>query len=137
MLETNAMKRKIIMFVLLAAASTALQGQDAINPLPDPVAAYPDNYTVLFEDERVRVLDFKLAKGASEEFHRHPPNVAVFLGEFKIRFQLPDGKMAVRDAHPGDVAYSDQPVIHSPTNIGETDAHGILIELKQPVAGTH
>jgi quinol monooxygenase YgiN len=37
--------------------------------------------------------------------------------------------MAVRETHAGDVLYSDA-VMHSPTNIGETDAHGILIELK-------
>lgn len=115
----------------IAAAASRSQGEGAANPLPDPVAAYPDNYTVLFEDARVRVLDFKLAKGASEAFHRHPPNVAVFLGEFRIQFKLPDGKTAMREAHLGDVGYSSEPVIHSPTNIGDTDAHGILIEFKQ------
>ncbi len=125
------MRRKTIMLLLLAATATTLQSQDVSNPLSDPAVAYPDNYKVLFEDEHVRVLDFKLAKGASEAFHRHPPNVAVFLGEFKIRFKLPDGKTAERNARPGDVAYSSEPVIHSPTNVGETDAHGILIELKQ------
>lgn len=135
------MRQKISIFLLLvtsaliglAAAATRSQDVDAGNPLPDPVAAYPDNYRVLFEDERVRVLDFTLARGASEAFHRHPPNVAVFLGEFKIRFQLPDGKTALREARTGDVGYSSEPVIHSPTNIGDTDAHGILIEFKQAV----
>lgn len=111
-------------------ALSAVRSQDAI--IADPVTAYPDNYRVLFEDERVRVLEFRLAKGAREEFHRHPANVAVFLGEFKIRFRLPDGTTAMRDARLGDVAYSAQPVVHSPTNIGDTDARGILIELKEP-----
>jgi quinol monooxygenase YgiN len=44
-------------------------------------------------------------------------------------FRLPGGKTAVREAKAGDVLYSDA-VMHSPTNIGETDAHGLLIELK-------
>jgi hypothetical protein len=133
------MRRQLSYFILLAssvligfaAAASRSQGDDAGKPIPDPVSAYPDNYTVLFEDERVRVLDFRLARGASEAFHRHPPNVAVFLGEFKIRFRLPDGKTALREAHVGDVGYSSEAVIHSPTNIGDTDAHGILIEFKQ------
>lgn len=111
-------------------ATIALAGELPA-PIADPVAAYPDNYTVLFEDERVRVLDFRLRRGATEDFHRHPPNVAVFLGDFRIRFRLPDGSVAERVARPGDVAYSPAPVVHSPVNVGDTDAHGILIELKQ------
>ncbi len=95
----------------------------------DPLATYPENYRVLLENERVRVLDFTLRKGATEVFHRHPANVAVFLGEFKIRFTFPDGRTAIRDAHPGDVGYSEA-VVHASENIGATDAHGILIELK-------
>jgi hypothetical protein len=113
---------------LAGLAAAAVQSQDAASM--DPVAMYPENYRVLFEDERVRVLDFRLKKGAQEEFHTHPANVAVFLGEFKIRFTLPDGKTALRDAHLGDVGDSSSAVTHASENIGATDAHGILIELK-------
>lgn len=95
----------------------------------DPLATYPENYRVLLENDRVRVIDFTLRKGATEVFHRHPANVAVFLGEFKIRFTFPDGRTAIRDAQPGDVGYSEA-VVHASENIGATDAHGILIELK-------
>jgi len=119
----------LIVLALAGATATAVRSEDQAPP--DPVPMYPENYTVLFEDEHVRVLDFRLRKGDTEVFHRHPPNVAVFLGEFKIRFQLPDGTTALREARTGEVAYSNKPVIHSPENIGGTDAHGILIELKQ------
>ena len=118
--------------VIAGFAARALQAGSP--PAPDPLEAYPQNYTVLVENERVRVLDFRLAKGASEDFHRHPANVAVFLGEFKIRFTFPDGHTAIRDAHAGDVGYSES-VVHASQNIGDSDAHGILIELKQPIAG--
>lgn len=97
----------------------------------DPVPLYPENYTVLFENERVRVLDFRLKNGATEKSHAHPAHVAVFLADFKIRFALPDGKTAIRDAHVGEAAYSE-PVTHASENIGGTDAHGILVELKTP-----
>lgn len=134
------MRHKALIVFLAAAAlaafiATTVRSQD--ESAPDPVPLYPENYKVLFEDDRVRVLDFTLKKGASEVFHRHPPNVAVFLAEFTIRFKLPDGKMAIRDAHPGDVTYSSESVIHSPENIGATDAHGILIELKQPASAAN
>ena len=95
----------------------------------DPVSLYPGNYSVLYENERVRVLDFRLAKGASEQTHTHPANVAVFLQPVKIRFTLPDGETRIRAARAGEVAYSEA-TAHASENIGEADAHGILVELK-------
>ncbi|MCI0602912.1 antibiotic biosynthesis monooxygenase [bacterium] len=95
----------------------------------DPVTVYPKNYKVLLENENVRVLDFVLRKGDTESFHSHPPHVAYILTGFKIRFTFPDGRTAIREAKAGDVLYSDA-VTHSPLNIGETDAHGLLIEMK-------
>jgi len=104
----------------------------------DPLEAYPDNYRVLFENERVRVLDFRLAKGASEKPHAHPAHVAVFLADFTIRFTLPDGSTRMRNARFGEIAYSPG-AIHASENVGNTDAHGILVELKSeapaPLAG--
>jgi gluconolactonase len=95
----------------------------------DPVPLYPDNYKVLFENDRVRVLDFRLAKGATEVMHDHPANVAIFLADFTIRFTLPDGSTKLRVGHPGEVSYSG-PARHSPVNVGDTDAHGVIVELK-------
>jgi quinol monooxygenase YgiN/quercetin dioxygenase-like cupin family protein len=103
----------------------------------DPVPRYPENYKVIVENDRVRVLDFRLRKGDTEEFHMHPAHVLYVLAPFKIMFKLPGGRTAVREAKAGDVLLSDA-VAHSPTNIGDTDAHGILVELKgqtvQPAA---
>ena len=99
----------------------------------DPVPLYPNNYKVLFENDRVRVLDFKLRKGDSEKAHFHPANMAVFLADFKIRFTLPDGSTRMREGHPGEVAWSDA-IVHTPTNVGDTDAHGVLVELKTATA---
>ncbi len=105
----------------------------AIMALPagaqDPVPLYPENYEVLSENERVRVLDFRLKKGATETQHSHPAHVAVFLVDVKIRFTLPDGTTRLREAKAGEVAYSE-PTAHASENIGDTDAHGILVELK-------
>ncbi len=44
----------------------------AISQAQDPFTLYPENYKVLFENDRVRVLDFRLAKGATEKTHQHP-----------------------------------------------------------------
>jgi len=99
----------------------------------DPVKLYPDNYKVLYENDRVRVLDFKLKKGAKETAHMHPAHVAHVLTGFKIRFIFPNGKTAIRETKNGDVLFSEA-VTHASENIGATDAHGILVELKNTAA---
>jgi beta-alanine degradation protein BauB len=96
----------------------------------DPLSLYPENYRVLLENDRVRVLDFRLARGAEEEMHTHPAHLAVFLEDFTIRFTLPDGSHALREGHPHQISWSDG-VTHASENIGTSDAHGILVELKE------
>lgn len=95
----------------------------------DPVPLYQDNYKVLLENDRVRVLDFQLKKGAKEDFHAHPAAVTYVLAPFKIRFTFPDGTTRVREAKAGELFYGDA-LIHASENIGETDAHGLLLEMK-------
>ena len=101
----------------------------------DPLLLYPENYRILFENDHVRVLDFRLARGARETTHEHPRHVAVFLTDVKIRFTLPDGEIRMRESRAGEVAFSE-PTAHASENVGAADAHGILVELKQPAAGT-
>jgi quinol monooxygenase YgiN/quercetin dioxygenase-like cupin family protein len=100
----------------------------------DPVPIYPENYKVLLENDRVRVLHFTLRKGATEDFHSHPAAVTYVLAPFKIRFTFPDGRTFIREAKAGDVLYGEA-VTHSPLNIGDTDAEGILVEVKASPAG--
>jgi quinol monooxygenase YgiN/quercetin dioxygenase-like cupin family protein len=120
--------RRIVPLALGAAAvvSTTAVAQD-------PVPVYPGNYQVLIENEQVRVLDFRLRKGDSEDFHSHPAHVLYVLAPFKIRFRFPDGRTGMRETRAGEVLFSEA-VTHSPVNVGDTDAHGILVELKTPAA---
>jgi beta-alanine degradation protein BauB len=95
----------------------------------DPLPLYPGNYKVLVENDRVRVLDFILRKGGTEKSHAHPAHVVYVVAPFKIRFTFPDGRTAIREAKAGDVLFSEA-VTHATENIGGSDAHGILVELK-------
>ena len=119
--------RGLLLELMVLAVVPAVAGAQ------DPVPLYPRNYRVLVENDRVRVLDFRLRKGDTEETHSHPAHVLYVLESFRIRFQLPGDRTVVREAKAGDVLFSEA-VAHSPTNIGSTDAHGILIELKDPSA---
>ncbi len=117
-----------------ALALVAFVGLSGVGRTQDPVPLYPENYKVLFENDRVRVLDFRLRKGATEKFHSHPANVAVFLTDVKIKFTLADGQTKMREARAGDISYGEA-TVHSPVNIGDSDAHGIIVELKTPPPG--
>jgi beta-alanine degradation protein BauB len=118
---------------MLCTAAAVLLAHVATAQAQDPVPLYPANYKVMIENDRVRVMDFRLRKGDSEQLHSHPAHVLYVLEPFTVRFTLGDGRTIVRRAQAGDVLFSEA-VTHSPTNIGEGDAHGILIELKAPAA---
>ena len=124
MQKTN---RSLIYLASLLFAMTRVLAQD-------PVSLYPENYKVLFENDRVRVLEFMLRIGATERFHQHPAAVTYVLSPFKIRFTFPDGTTKVREAKAGDVLFREA-VTHSPLNIGNTDARGILFEMKTLAQG--
>lgn len=117
-------KMLVAVFGLILFAATAVA--------QDPVPLYPQNYKVLLENDRVRVLDFQLKKGAKEDFHAHPAAVTYVIAPFKIRFTFPDGSSRTREAKAGDVFYGDT-LTHASENIGDTDAHGLLIEMKSAI----
>jgi beta-alanine degradation protein BauB len=120
--------RRMVTLVLSVAAVLP-----AIAVAQDPVPIYPANYKVLIENEQVRVMDFRLRKGDTEDFHSHPAHVLYVLEPFKIRFRFPDGRTGMREVKAGEVLFSEA-VTHSPVNVGDTDAHGILVELKSAAA---
>ena len=117
----NINKALLSLFTLILFAGPAMA--------QDPLPLYPGNYKVLLENDRVRVLDFQLKKGAKEDFHAHPVAVTYVLTPFKIRFTFPDGSTRIREAKAGDVFYGEA-ITHASENIGDTDAHGLLIEMK-------
>jgi beta-alanine degradation protein BauB len=114
---------------LLVRVMASTLGMVATAAAQDPLPLYPENYKVLVENERVRVLDFRLREGATETSHSHPAHVVYVVAPFKVRFTFPDGRTGIREAKAGDVLFSEA-VTHATENIGGTNAHGILVELK-------
>jgi len=119
----------MVTYRMLAAGAALMLSLPTGLMAQDPVPRYPENYKVLLENDRVRVLDFQLKTGAKEALHSHPTHVVYVLTGFKIRFTFPDGHMAIRETKDGDVLFSEA-VTHASENIGSSDAHGILIEMK-------
>ncbi|GMG82763.1 hypothetical protein LNKW23_19760 [Paralimibaculum aggregatum] len=95
----------------------------------DPVVAHPGNYSVLIENDRVRVIAHRDMPGDRTVEHDHPAFVLVALRAFERRITLPDGRVIMRKFAPGDVIYSG-PQTHIGENIGTTPTEAVLIELR-------
>lgn len=100
----------------------------------DPVTSNPHLYSVLFENERVRVLEYRDEPGAKSTPHRHPDSVMVTLSAFDRR--LASGDREVDVTLPGGAARWLAAQTHTGENIGSTETHVIFVELKESQAGS-
>jgi quercetin dioxygenase-like cupin family protein len=122
---------KLIWQVLIAALSMATGASWAAGPGPtqDPVVISPEYYTVKADDERVRVLEYRLKPGQKETMHSHPRYVVYFFGPANLRATLGDGKTSDSSVTAGEVLVRDA-LTHAVENIGDTELHALLVELK-------
>ena len=96
----------------------------------DPVTSNPQLYSVLFENERVRVLEYLDHPGQESTPHDHPDSVMVTLSAFERR--LASGGRTVDVTMPAHTARWLGAQSHSGFNTGSTDTHCIFVELKEP-----
>ena len=99
--------------------------------VPDAVTTDPDKYKIIFENDRVRVFDYTDKPGDKTKMHHHPDSVVYMLSSFKRRFTLGNGKSAVREVKGGEIAWNDEQ-LHIGENVGDTNTHVLIIELKEP-----
>ncbi len=98
--------------------------------MTDPISNNPQFYTVLFENDRVRVLEYTDEPGDATLPHNHPDSVMVTLSGFtrvlrsggrEMNVELPAFQARWLDAQE-----------HSGENTGSTPTHTIFVELKEP-----
>jgi hypothetical protein len=99
--------------------------------VPDPTVTDPDKYSVVFENDRVRVLEYRDEPGAQTSAHEHPDSVMVTLSGFDRRLVSADGRHRDVTLDPAQVRWLDAQT-HSGKNIGDTPTHVVFIELKEP-----
>ncbi|MEU8005096.1 cytoplasmic protein [Catellatospora sp. NPDC049111] len=99
---------------------------------PDPVVTDPELYRVLFENERVRVLQYRDRPGDRTHPHRHPDSVMVTLSGFQRRVSSGDrhADIELPAAHARWIGAQE----HYGENIGSTETHAVFVELKEPSA---
>ncbi len=94
----------------------------------DPTTTDPDKYKVIFENDRVRVLEYRDKPGDRTSPHEHPDSVMYTLSSFERRLISGDKSVEV-SKRPGEVNWLPAQT-HAGENIGETDTHVIFVELK-------
>ncbi|MGE5445114.1 MAG: cytoplasmic protein [Ignavibacteriales bacterium] len=95
----------------------------------DPVKVAPKIYKVLLENEHVQVLEFRIKPGEKEAMHTHSATVHIELPPTKVKVGYPNGKDVVLEGEQGEALWVG-PVKHTVENIGNTEIHGYIVELK-------
>ncbi len=95
----------------------------------DAVNQASGQHTVLFEDDKVRVLKVRVEPGAKASMHWHPRNINYVLAGGQLRFDKPDGTSVVIDLREGQVTSSPE-TSHAVENIGSATVEAVQVELK-------
>ena len=63
----------------------------------DPVSLDPDKFEVLLENERVRVLEARIAPGKGHGMHWHPDHLIYTLSSYQVQDTFTDGNTKTMD----------------------------------------
>jgi len=103
-----------------------LQAQDAAK-------VDPKHYTVLSENDQVRILKVHYGPHEKSVMHSHPASVAVFLTDSNGQFSYPDGTKKSFTVKAGDAQYGPAET-HLPDNTSDKALEVIVVELKAKAA---
>ena len=122
--------KRILKSIETGCAAIALTALTTLSVLAqDAAVTDPDNYKVIFENDRVRELEYRDEPGAKTSMHSHPAFLVYALSTFDRRLTLPDGKVLNRHFEPGQVLFSEAQS-HMGENVGTTATHIVMVELK-------
>ena len=95
----------------------------------DAPSVAPNLYKVLFENDKVRVLDTRYGPGVKSEMHSHPDLVAIAITPAKAMFTLADGQTVDLGLQATEAVFVEGQE-HTVENMGTSEFHFILVELK-------
>jgi beta-alanine degradation protein BauB len=95
----------------------------------DPLVTDPDKYSLVLENDRVRVLRYHDKPGDRTSRHAHGDYVLYAESSFRRRLTFPDGHTQEIDVNAGSIVWTEGHM-HIGENIGDTDTNVIFVELK-------
>jgi len=114
-----------ILWTLLALAPLTASAAFA----QDPVVVDSAHYTLVFENEQVRVLRIQYGPNETSVMHDHPAGVAVFFDDYATQFTLPDGQVVEAKGEARNAIWTEAGA-HLPRNLSDQPMELILVEIK-------
>ncbi len=119
-------RRALLALLPLLALAESADAQDATR-------IQPQSYRVAFENDKLRVLDYRSRPGmgvCGSGVHWHPAHLTVVMTPGKVRAKLADGKVVVEE-NKEPIAFWSEAETHEVENISGRNMHAYLIELKK------
>src|SRR5258708_5847351 len=110
-LPEPTMRRFVLLCAVVCLFSVVLVAQDAAK-------VDPKHYTVISENDQVRILKIHYGPHEKSVMHSHPNTVVVFLSDSKGKFNYPDGKSEDFTTKSGEAMYGVAGT-HLPENTGD------------------
>ena len=95
----------------------------------DPLQVAPSMYKLVFENDRVRVMEFVIKPGQKIGMHSHPDHFGYVMKSGKVKISKPDGTSMVADLKTGTVLWLNAET-HQGENVGKTTVKLLVTELK-------
>ena len=129
----NGVTRRDVLALLAAfgVPETAFAAPDKVLA-NDPVVVAPKNYRVVFENDKVRVLEYNNRPGlgpCGRGRHYHPAHLDIFLSEFTGKQTHEDGRITTGRPKVGDVAWFDAET-HEVETVDKSATRVIMVEMK-------
>ncbi len=96
----------------------------------DPTRVAADVYKLILENDRVRVFDVRFTPGQRAEMHGHPDHVIYVISDYTLNLMMPDGTSQEVPLKAGQ-AFWMKAGPHAAENIGKTEGHALVVELKE------
>jgi len=94
----------------------------------DPVVASPNEYKLLLDTEKARIVEMRLPPGTIDNEHSHPNEWVYFIRGSQVKVHVGDDVVNL-DIPDGHVMHHE-PWTHRVENVGDQEIHAILFELK-------
>jgi quercetin dioxygenase-like cupin family protein len=131
------MSRSAAVLTLLALAIlpriTAAQDDTEI----DPAREFPDKYAVLFENEHIRVVEYRLEPGERDGTHTHPPKFSYVLAGGTLKITPEGAEPFLSEEETAATHWSRHVGRHWVENVGDTTVRILLVEVKGAADGAH
>src|SRR3989338_1886534 len=127
------MNRKIFLTTLMLMGALAFMAR--VSFAADPLEVAPDMYKLVYENERVRVMQVRFPVGGKIAEHSHPDHFVYVLEGGNLQIVKADGSAADVAVQEGEIVWLEAET-HSATNTGTTPVRLLVTELKesQPAA---